>query len=177
MRDAKKHAAPGGAIELGDRDSGQSDGLVEFPGLVQRVLAGAGINHQHDLVRRRFIDFPQHPVNFLQFLHQIGLGVQSAGRIGNEYIDLSGFCRLQCVVNNGCRIGAGTLCDNRHIVAFTPRFQLLDRCCAEGIPGSQHDRQTFFFVALCQFPDGRGLAGAVDTHHQDHERFVFCIDE
>ena len=52
----KQHAAAGGAIQLGDGNAGYIDRLVEMPGLVQRIGAGARVHHQHDLVRCGLID-------------------------------------------------------------------------------------------------------------------------
>ena len=117
---SENDAAFRGAVELAERNTGQADGGVELLCLVERVLAGAGIHYQHDFVRRVGIQFAQYPLDFYQFFHQIGLGMQAPGSIGDQHIDVACLRRLQGIKNDRGGIGTLLLRDYRNLVAFTP---------------------------------------------------------
>src|SRR5699024_11647653 len=51
LGDGEYHTTGRGAVELGDGDAGQTDGVVEGDGLLQGVAAGGGVDHEHDRVR------------------------------------------------------------------------------------------------------------------------------
>ena len=80
LLDRDDHAAFAGAVELGDDQAGERDGLVEFARLVQGVHAGGGVEHQQHFVRRAGQLLAHDAVHLLQFLHQVVLGVQAARR-------------------------------------------------------------------------------------------------
>ena len=49
--DGERRAAPGVAVQLGEHDAVDAQGLVEGGGGVDGVLAGHGVHDQQDLVR------------------------------------------------------------------------------------------------------------------------------
>ena len=79
--DGHHHSAPRGAVELGDDQPRQRDELVEFSRLVQRVHPGGGIDHEQRFVRRAIDLVADHAVQFLEFAHQVVLGMESAGGV------------------------------------------------------------------------------------------------
>ena len=52
LLDGHDHAAFARAVEPGHDEAGERDGLVEFARLVERVHAGAAVEHEQDFVRR-----------------------------------------------------------------------------------------------------------------------------
>ncbi len=56
---------------------------MELDGLVERVLAGGGIHHQQDFMRRVGVVLLHHALDFAQLVHQVVLRVQTACGIGN----------------------------------------------------------------------------------------------
>ena len=51
VADGDDDAALGGAVEFGEEDAGDVDGLEEFLGLADGVLAGGGVEDEEDFVR------------------------------------------------------------------------------------------------------------------------------
>ena len=66
--------------------------------------------------------------------------------------------------------------DHRHVVAFAPCLQLLDGRRAERVTGREHDRVALVPEATRELANGRGLAGAVHTDHQDYVGAVRLVD-
>ena len=56
--------------------------LVEQLGLLQGVLPGGGVHHQDHLMGRAGQLFAQHPVDLLELIHEVDLGVQASGGVG-----------------------------------------------------------------------------------------------
>ena len=83
--DGEDDAALGRAVELGEHHAGDVDGLGELLGLGQAVLAGGGVEHQQHLgdVARVAVG---HPPHLAQLLHQVGLGVEPAGGVGQHEV-------------------------------------------------------------------------------------------
>src|SRR5882762_7820290 len=71
------------------------------------------------------------------------------------------------VVNDSCRIGAGSLFDDLDAVALRPDFQLLDRGGAKRICGAEHHAAAFLAKPVCEFPNAGGLASAIDAHNEN----------
>src|SRR6267378_5784681 len=72
------------------------------------------------------------------------------------------------IVNDSCRIGAGFLFDDLDAVALRPDFQLLDGGGAKRICGAEHHAATFLAKPVCELPNARGLASAVDANNENH---------
>src|ERR1044072_9204390 len=76
------HEPPiGGAVELGEDDTGDADGASEFARLGKAVLPGGGVQDQQDVVRSAGDDFAGGALHFFQFGHEVGFGVQAAGGV------------------------------------------------------------------------------------------------
>ena len=67
-------------------------------------------------------------------------------------------------------IGACLLLDDGRAATRRPDTKLFDGGGAEGVARGQHHLLAGVCVTPRQFSDGRGLARAVHTHHQQHER-------
>ncbi len=63
---------------------------MEELGLRESVLAGGGIQHQHDLVRRSGQVFADHPPDLLQLFHQVDAGVQPPGSVNDDHVVVLG---------------------------------------------------------------------------------------
>jgi hypothetical protein len=168
-RDRDDDSALRGAVELGDGKPGDADRLAELLGLPERVLAEARVEHQEHLVRGVGVDALHDPDDLAELVHEVRLGVQAAGGVGDQHVDVPGARCFHRVVEHGRRIRAGGLRDDRHAVALGPDRQLLDRRGAEGVARGQHDLHAVLLEAMGELADGRGLAGAV---HADHEHDV-----
>ncbi len=86
--------------------------------------------------------------------------------------------RADCAASKTTAPGVGTrlLRDDGRAGTRRPDLQLLERSGAEGIPGGEHDAVAGLGEALGKLADGRGLAGAVHAHDQDHIGVVRSID-
>ena len=78
------------AVEFGDDQTIKRAGFVKFFGLVQRVGAGGGIDHQQGEMRCAFILLGNRAADFSEFLHQVVAGVEPAGGIADEELFLVG---------------------------------------------------------------------------------------
>src|SRR3974390_2027769 len=77
--DGDDHSAFAGAVEFGQHEASERDGLVELARLNESVHARGGIEHEQDLVRSAG-QLPAHDaVKLLKLLHQIVFGVEAAG--------------------------------------------------------------------------------------------------
>src|SRR3546814_380634 len=80
-----QHAAARRAVELGDDEAGDVHQLLEGTDLAERVLAGGGIEHQHDVVRCRRLHLLDDARDLLQLGHQLGLVVQPPGSVDEQH--------------------------------------------------------------------------------------------
>ena len=78
--DRQRRAAAGIAVELGEDDPVDAEGLIERLGDVDGVLAGHRVDHQQDLIRMDRLFDP------LKLLHQHLVDVQTAGGIEDNEI-------------------------------------------------------------------------------------------
>ena len=117
-----------------------------------------------------FVQLAHDPFYFHQFFHQVGLGMQPAGRVCNQDVNVARPGRLQGVIDDRGRVSALLLGNDHHIVTFAPGLQLFDSRGTEGVTGGQHDLQALLLETVGEFTDGRGLAGTVDADHQHDVR-------
>ena len=61
-------------------------GFQEDLGLADGVLTGGGVQHQQGLMGSVGDFLPDHPVDLVQFLHQVGLVVEPSGGIHKEHV-------------------------------------------------------------------------------------------
>ncbi len=167
MGNGEHHAALGRAVELGDDQPGHPQTLVEFLGLRHRVLADGAVEHQQHFMRRPGIQAGEHALDLLELVHQMSLGVQASRGVGDQDIDIAGACGLQPVEDDGGGLCAALLGDDGNLIALGPHLQLLARRGAKSVAGGQHDAAPLGEQPVRQFADGGGLAGAVDSHHQN----------
>ena len=165
--DCHHHAALAGAVELGDDQAGERHGLVKLARLVERVHASGRIQHQQHLVRRPRPLFADDAVQFLQFLHEIVLGVQAARRIEEQIVHPARLRGGDGVMGHrgGIRpIAAG---DDFHLEAVAPHLDLLDGRGAERVAGGEQDGFFLRLEIMRQLGAGRGLSRAVDADDGD----------
>jgi hypothetical protein len=96
--------------------------------------------------------------------------VQATGRVNDQDVDVPVVCRLHGIENHCTGVGARLVRDDWDIDAFTPDLQLIDRGGTECITGGKHHGSAEVLVVLGQLGDGGCLPGAIDAHHEDHER-------
>ena len=111
-----------------------------------------------------------HAVHFLQFLHQIVLGVQPAGRINEQIIGLARLGRRHRVVSNRGRVRAVSSGNDLDLHTLAPELELFDRSRAKSVTGRQEGGLSARFDQRGELGGGGGLAGAVDANHRDHRR-------
>ena len=154
-----------GAIELGDDQTRQFHRLVELAGLNHGIHAGGAIEHQQHLMRSPGKFAVHHTMHLLQLLHQVVLGMQSAGRVDEQPARIAGLSRHHRVMGDGGRIGLISTSDDRDFQSAAPQLELLDGRSTKSIASCQEGRFTAFSHALGQLGAGGRLAGAIDTHH------------
>jgi hypothetical protein len=177
LRNGEHHTALGGAVELGDDQAGNADALVKLNGLGHRVLPDGPIQNQQYFVRGTGVEAREHALHLLELIHEMRLGMEPAGGVGNQHIDVPRAGCLQGVEYDRGRLGAGLLRNDRHPIAFGPDRELFARGRAKGISRGQHDRASLGEQPMCQLADGGGFARTVDAHHQDHVRLDRRVDQ
>src|SRR5215471_2059774 len=168
--DSHDHAAFRRAVQFCEHDTSNSRCLCEQPCLLQSILAGGGVHHQQGLMGRPDNNPLRGAPHLLQFRHQIGFGVQTAGGVDN---DIVGFpCRgcLQRVEQYRRRVAASLRLDHFCSCALPPDLELLDGGGAECVRCAQQNCSSLGTEALSQLSDGGRLPGAVHTDHQNHFR-------
>ena len=97
----QNHAAPGGAVQLGEDDAGDAGGIFEFPGLIDGVLPGGGIQHQQNF----FVRFGQlsvdDAVDLGELVHEILFIVHPAGSIADHHVRSPGLGGGYAVEHHG----------------------------------------------------------------------------
>lgn len=162
------NAAFAAAVEFGDNEAGQADGLLEFARLRERVAAGCRIDHQERFVRRSRILLGQRPFHFLQLGHKIRFGMLTAGRVANQEIGFSFRRRLIGLVAERGRIGMVLGSDHFQAKTFRPNSKLFDRSGAECIGSSENDSMSMLLKIVRQFRGRCCFAGPVHAYDQDH---------
>ena len=83
-----------------------------------------------------------HAFHLLQLVHQVA-GVCRRPAVSATSTSKPGPGRLQSVDDDGGGIGAGRLCNHRHVVALAPDLQLLDGRGTKGIARREQDLAAF----------------------------------
>jgi methionine synthase I (cobalamin-dependent) len=139
LGDGHGDAALGRAVELGEHDAGDAGGLGELARLLEAVLAGGGVHHQQHLVGRAGNQLGGGAAHLVQLVHQAGFGVQAAGGVHNQLVDLARLGGGDGVVKHGRRVAAVAGLDHLHAGARGPDFKLLDGRGAEGVGGAEEN--------------------------------------
>ncbi len=169
--DRGEHAALGGAVELGEHEARDLDGLVEGFDLLHGVLADAGIEHQQHFMRAGGVGFLDHAPYFGDFFHQVQLRGQTAGGVGQHHIDVARARGADGIEYDGGRI-AGCLGDDADAIALTPGGELLACCGAKGVAGGQQDALALALKVFRQLADGGGFSRAIHAGNHHDERLV-----
>ena len=131
-------------------------------------MADIGIEHDDDFVRRLGHGFLQNAFDLFDFFHQVQLGGQASGGVGQYDVGFAGFSGLDGVVADGGGIAFG-LGDDGDTVAFAPFLELLAGGGAEGVACGEDDGFALLLEVFGEFADGGGFARAVDAGHHDDE--------
>src|SRR5258707_11226589 len=167
LRQRHQNAAARGAVEFCHDEPGDPSGTMKRFDLRQRILSHRGIEHQQHRMRRRGIDLLDDAHDLFQFVHQLGLVLQPAGGIDQQYVALLLSRGRQRREGKARRIRSLRARDDRGFGALAPDFQLLDRGRAKRIAGGQHYLAALGGKFRRKLADGRGLAGTVDADHVD----------
>ena len=175
--DRQRDAALGRAVELGEDDAGDVDGLAEQLGLADAVLARGGVDGHQRLVRRVGHLLGDDAADLGQLGHQVGLGVQAAGGVDDHDVDALLAAAGDGVERDGAGVRALGAAHELAAGALGPALELLDGGGAEGVGGGDQDALA---ERLLQVPgelaDRRRLAGAVDADDEDHGRVGAQVD-
>ena len=164
---SSQHTALGRAIEFGDDQAGQPQGLVKGLHLGQRVLAGVAVNHQQHLMGCGGVGFLHHPFDLFQLFHQMGLGRQAPSGIDNDHVLAPGFAGTDRIKGHGGRV-APRLADDVDPTAVGPDFELFACGRSEGVGGSQQHAGTTLAEVAGEFANAGGFASPIDTGDHDH---------
>ena len=104
--------------------------------------------------------------DLLHLLHEVGLGVEPAGRVDDDDVDAPAACGLQRVEGDGSRVGALPVGYDVGADTAAPHLQLLDGSRPEGVGRAEEHLLAVVDVEPGQLGDVRRLACAV---HADHE--------
>ena len=126
-------AAFAAAVEFGHDQAGESERIVKFARLTERVAAGGRIDDEQRLVRRVRIKFAESAFYFLQLGHQVCFRVLAAGGVAKQKIDLAFRCRLIRFVTKRGGIGVVLPANYFDAETFCPNVQLLDRRSARNV--------------------------------------------
>ena len=163
----QRRAAAPVAVHPGQHDAGNPDLAVEFGGDIDRILTGQTVDDQQRLARVGDI------ADGLHLIHQHLIDMQTAG--GIQHIDIIAAQRRLLLGALGDLHGVFARNDRQRIDAdlLAKDRQLLHRGGAVGVQ-RRHQHALFLAIleALGQFCRGRGLARALQAHHQDRCRRV-----
>ena len=138
-------------------------------------MADVGIEDDDDFVRRVGHGFLQYALHFFDFFHQVELGGQAAGGVGQHDVDFARFGRFDGIEADGGGI-AFDLGDDGYAVAFAPFLELFARCGAERVACREYHGFALRLEVFGQFADGGGFARAVDARHHDDEGLAVVGD-
>ena len=113
-------AALGRAVELGEDDPRAADRFGEAAGLAQAVLTGRRVEHEQAFVRPVGDFLGDDAANLGQFVHQVLLRLQPAGRVDDQHVALLGERPLAADVSHAGRVGAARLRDDAAAESLAP---------------------------------------------------------
>ena len=172
----EKNATLRTAIQLCDGKTGQAKRFVELLSLYKRVLTLARIEHQHHLMRSRFVTPGDDTLHFDQLVHEAGLTLESPRSVGEQDIHIARPRSVHRVKYNRCGIGARLLGNDRNVVAIAPGLKLLNRGGTKCVACSKHDGITLVLETTRKLADRCCLAGAVHPDHENDVRTFWLVD-
>src|SRR6516164_9523257 len=109
-------------------------------------------------------------MNFLQFAHEMSLGMEAAGGIDDKYLKVFRFGFFASVMSHAGRVASLLTLDNFATEALAPNGELLDRGRPEGVASGHHDFLAVFLTAIGQLGDRCRFSRAIDTGDHHHRR-------
>jgi hypothetical protein len=176
LRRRDQHAAFRRAVQLGHHQPGDAGVAAEHLDLVERILAGGGIEHQHHVVRRGGVEPPQHAADLGELVHQPGLVLQAPGSIDDQHVGADRGALLDAFPHQPGGVGAFLAGDDRHADPLGPHLQLADRGGAERVAGDEHHLIILLLQQVRELGDRRRLARSVDADDEDHLRARESLD-
>ena len=88
---------------------------------------------------RGSINLGGHSFNLLKLLHQVKLGMQSAGGINNYLLNLAVAGCLQSIKDHCPRVGTRLMSHHLHPGRFSQALELVNRRCSKGISRRQYN--------------------------------------
>ena len=162
------HAALGGAVDLGDDESGDRDRFGECLRLHHRVLSDSRIENEQSLVGSSGEPLPDDTIDLLHLVHQRSTGVKSAGRVDDDDILSATDAGVDGVERDRGGVGTGVAADELRAGAVGPAAQLIDRAGPERVSGANEYRHLIGLEEVGEFPDERRLPRAVHSHDQEN---------
>src|SRR5215210_7993984 len=121
--DRDDDAALGRAVELGQDDAGDVDGLGEDPRLDDAVLAGRGVEDEQHLGDGRLL--LGHPLDLAQLVHQPRLRVQPPGRVDDDGVGLALHARAHGLEGDRGGVAALASAHGEHTDPLAPCLELI----------------------------------------------------
>ncbi len=139
---------------------------------VEAVLAGGGVHHEEDVVRRAGNYFRGRAAHFFEFGHEIRFRVQTSGGVHDDGVGVARARGGKRVENDGRGIGARLLVNQFGVRALGPDGELLGGGGAKSVARGEDHFLSLLVQAIRQFADGGGFAGAVDADDEEHLRLA-----
>src|SRR4051794_1367264 len=165
--DGEHDAALRRTVELGEDDARDVDRLGELLCLHETVLSRRGVEHEQHLGDLAGLAIGD-TADLAQLFHQVGLGVQPPGRVGEHEVGVLRARVLHGVEDHRARIATLVAAHDGGAGALGPQSELLGGGGAERIAGCHHDRAAVGDLALRDLADGRGLADTIHADEQPH---------
>lgn len=155
-------AAAGVAVEFGEDDAGDADGVVEVLGDGDGLLSGGGVGDEEC-----FLGFEE-VVEAFEFGDEAFVDFLAAGGVEEEDGALLGFGPDEGFLGDfedvGFAGGGGVAGD---VDLFREGGELVDGGGAVEVAGDEEGAAAFFFEAACEFGGGGGFTGAVEAADED----------
>src|SRR6185436_4096584 len=131
------------------------------------VLAGGRLQHHQRFVGGAGHLAAQHALELGEFVHEVGLGVQTPGGVHEQYVHVTRGGRLHRVEDDRGGVGARDLVNDVHVDPAAPLLELLDGRGAEGVRGGHQHALAVGLQRGRHLRGAGGLAGAVHAQHED----------
>ena len=170
-------AAFGRSVELREHDAGDVDRLGELLRLGEAVLPGRRVEHEEHLGDLAGLAVGD-AAYLLQLLHEVRLGVQPAGSVGEHEVEVTRAGALHRVEDDRRRVATVGAAHYVGTAALGPRLELLAGRGAERVARS-HDAApaVLLDLPLGDLADRRRLAGAVHADDEPHVRHACLVLE
>ena len=165
--DGHADAALGGAIELGQHDTGDAGGVDEFPRLRHAILSDRRVEDQQHFLRRAAHFARCDAADLFELAHQIDAGVDAARGVDDDRIASFGLAGGNRIEHHRRGIGAVPRANDVDTGAAGPDLELLHGRGAERIRRANQRRRALVLEQIGQLADRGRLAGAVDADDQN----------